>query len=162
MMCTNGKDPITQYSFGDSTRNTHPEKEETMANYKLDENAKYAKSHEWVRIEAGVAVVGISDAAQDQLSDVVYVDLPETGRSVKAGEAIAVVESVKAAEDIYAPVSGTIAAINEALVDKPELVNEAPYESWFFKIEPAGDLDAELGALMDGAAYNDFVAANAH
>ncbi|MEZ4620309.1 MAG: glycine cleavage system protein GcvH [Caldilineaceae bacterium] len=133
-----------------------------MANYKLDENAKYAKTHEWVRIEDGIAVVGVSDAAQDQLSDVVYVDLPETGRTVKAGEAIAVVESVKAAEDIYAPVTGTIAATNEDLIDRPELVNEAPYEAWFFKIEPSGDLDAELAALMDGAVYSEFVAANAH
>ncbi|MCB0127462.1 MAG: glycine cleavage system protein GcvH, partial [Caldilineaceae bacterium] len=116
-----------------------------MTNYKLDDKAKYAESHEWVRIEDGVAVVGISDAAQDQLSDVVYVDLPEEGRAVRAGEAIAVVESVKAAEDIYAPVTGTILAINEDLVDRPELVNEAPYESWFFKIQPSGDLDAELG-----------------
>ena len=128
-----------------------------MTNYKLDDKAKYAESHEWVRIEDGVAVVGISDAAQDQLSDVVYVDLPEEGRAVRAGEAIAVVESVKAAEDIYAPVTGTILAINEDLVDRPELVNEAPYESWFFKIQPSGDLDAELGALMDGAAYDTFV-----
>ena len=128
-----------------------------MTNYKLDDKAKYAESHEWVRIEDGVAVVGISDAAQDQLSDVVYIDLPEEGRAVRAGEAIAVVESVKAAEDIYAPVTGTILAINEDLVDRPELVNEAPYESWFFKIQPSGDLDAELGALMDGAAYDAFV-----
>jgi len=133
-----------------------------MTDYKLDNNAKYAESHEWVRIEEGVAVVGISDAAQDQLSDVVYVDLPEEGREVKAGEAIAVVESVKAAEDINAPVSGTILAINEALVDKPELVNESPYESWFFKIQPSGDLDAELDALMDGDAYDAFVEADSH
>ncbi len=133
-----------------------------MAEYKLDKAAKYATTHEWVRIEDGIAVVGVSDAAQDQLSDVVYVDLPKEGRAVTAGEAIAVVESVKAAEDILAPVSGTITAINEALVDKPELVNEAPYEAWFFKIQPTGDLDAELGALMDGSAYDAFVAANAH
>ena len=133
-----------------------------MADYKLDDNAKYAETHEWVRIEGGIAVVGVSDAAQDQLSDVVYVDLPKEGRVVKAGEAIAVVESVKAAEDIIAPVSGTIASINEALVDKPELVNEAPYESWFFKIQPTDDLEAELSALMDGPAYSAFVDANAH
>lgn len=133
-----------------------------MTDYKLDNNAKYAKTHEWVRIEDSVAVVGISDAAQDQLSDVVYVDLPEEGREVKAGEAIAVVESVKAAEDIYAPVTGTILAINEALVDTPELVNESPYESWFFKIQPSGDLDAELGALLDGAAYDAFVEEDSH
>ena len=133
-----------------------------MADYKLDKNAKYAETHEWVRIEDGVAVVGVSDAAQDQLSDVVYVDLPEEGAEVKAGDAIAVVESVKAAEDIIAPVSGTIAAVNEALVDNPELVNEDPYGAWFFKIEPTGDLDAELAALMDGAAYDTFVQESDH
>lgn len=133
-----------------------------MADYKLDQNAKYAESHEWVRIENGVAVVGVSDAAQDQLSDVVYVDLPDVGREVKAGEAIAVVESVKAAEDILAPVSGTITAINDALIDTPELVNGQPYEAWFFKITPTAALDGELAALMDASAYDAFVDANAH
>lgn len=133
-----------------------------MADYKLDNNAKYAESHEWVRIEDGVAVVGVSDAAQDQLSDVVYVDLPNPGRTVKAGEAVAVVESVKAAEDILAPVSGTIAAINDALIDAPELVNEQPYTAWFFKITPTAELDTELAALMDPSAYDAFVDANAH
>lgn len=133
-----------------------------MADFKLDTNAKYAESHEWVRIEDGIAVVGVSDFAQDELSDVVYVDLPDTGREVKVGEAIAVVESVKAAEDIVAPVSGTISEINEALVDRPEMVNEDPYAAWFFKIEPSGDLDAELAALMDSAAYGKFTAESAH
>ncbi len=133
-----------------------------MAEYKLDSNAKYAETHEWVRIEDNIAVVGVSDAAQDQLSDVVYVDLPETGGEVSAGDAVAVVESVKAAEDIIAPVTGTITAINEDLVDRPELVNEDPYGAWFFKIQPTGDLDAELAGLMDGAAYDAFVAENEH
>lgn len=133
-----------------------------MADYKLDQDAKYAESHEWVRIEDGVAVVGVSDAAQDQLSDVVYVDLPDVGREVKVGEAIAVVESVKAAEDILAPVSGTIAAINEALIDTPELVNGQPYQAWFFKITPTAALESELGALMAPSAYAAFVDANAH
>lgn len=133
-----------------------------MADYKLDDKAKYAETHEWVRVEDGLAVIGVSDAAQDQLSDVVYVDLPETGSEVKAGDAIAVVESVKAAEDIIAPVSGTIDAINEDLIDRPELVNEDPYGAWFFKIKPTGDLDAELAALMDGAAYDAFVKENDH
>lgn len=133
-----------------------------MTNYKLDERVKYAESHEWVRIEDGIAVVGVSDAAQDQLSDVVYVDLPKVGRAVTAGEAVAVVESVKAAEDVLAPVSGTIAAVNEALVDQPELVNAEPYAAWFFKITPAATLESELAALMDPSAYDAFVAANAH
>ena len=133
-----------------------------MADYKLDQSAKYAESHEWVRIEDGVAVVGVSDAAQDQLSDVVYVDLPDLGREVKAGEAIAVVESVKAAEDILAPVSGTITAINEALIDTPELVNGQPYAAWFFKMTPTSALDSELAALMAPGDYAAFVTANAH
>ena len=133
-----------------------------MANYKLDNNARYAKSHEWVRIEGGVAVVGISDAAQDMLSDVVYVDLPEVGRVVKAGEAVSVVESVKAAEDVNAPISGTIVEVNDALADTPELVNSQPYTAWFFRIEPTAALDAELAALMAAADYNAFVAESAH
>ena len=132
-----------------------------MANYKLDDNAKYAKTHEWVRIEDGVAVVGISDAAQDMLSDVVYVDLPEEGASVTAGKEVATVESVKAAEDIVAPVSGKIIAVNHALESTPEIVNERPYAAWFFKIEPTDALDSELGDLMTPAAYDKFVAESA-
>ncbi len=111
-----------------------------MSDHKLDNNAKYAKTHEWVRIEDGVAVVGISDAAQDMLSDVVYVELPETGAEVSAGTEVAVVESVKAAEDIYAPVSGAIVEVNSELEGTPELVNQKPYEAWFFKITPGAAL----------------------
>lgn len=132
-----------------------------MSDFKLDTNAKYADSHEWARIENGVAVVGISDAAQDMLSDVVFVELPEIGQAVSAGEAVAVVESVKAAEDVNAPLSGVIVAINTDLEDTPEGVNDAPYESWFFKIEPS-DLDAEWAALMDAEAYDAAVDAEAH
>lgn len=128
-----------------------------MANYKLDQSVKYAKTHEWVRMENGVAVVGVSDAAQDMLSDVVYVELPEEGRKVRAGESVAVVESVKAAEEVVAPVSGTVTAVNNALADQPELVNEQPYDAWFFKIQPGDSLDAELETLMDPAAYDQFV-----
>lgn len=128
-----------------------------MSDYKLDREARYAESHEWVRVEDGIAVVGISDHAQDQLSDVVYVELPEQDREVEAGEMIAVVESVKAAEDLYAPVTGKIVEVNAVLVDTPELVNEGPYEAWFFKIQPTGDLDAELAALMDADAYDRYV-----
>lgn len=133
-----------------------------MSNYKLDQNARYAKTHEWMRHEENLVVVGISDAAQDLLSDVVYVELPEPGRAVTAGEAVAVVESVKAAEEVNAPVSGVIAEVNDALVDKPELVNEQPYAAWFFKIQPGPDLDAEVAALMDATAYDQFVDAGAH
>jgi glycine cleavage system H protein len=133
-----------------------------MAKFKLDAAARYAKTHEWVRLEGDLAVVGVSDAAQDMLSDVVYVELPEEGRVVNAGEPVAVVESVKAAEEVIAPVSGTIVAVNEALVDKPELVNEQPYEAWFFKLQPAATLDEELAGLMDAIAYDQFVEESDH
>jgi glycine cleavage system H protein len=133
-----------------------------MAKYKLDTAAKYAKTHEWVRLEEDAAVVGISDAAQDLLSDVVYVELPDEGRTVTAGEAVAVVESVKAAEEVIAPVSGVVIASNTALADKPELVNEQPYAAWFFKLQPTDALSDELAALMDATAYDQFVDESAH
>lgn len=129
-----------------------------MTDYKLDAAAKYARTHEWVRMEDGLAVVGISDAAQDLLSDVVYVELPEEGAAVKAGDAVGVVESVKAAEDVNAPVSGVIAAVNRALVDAPETINEQPYQAWFFKIQPTGELAAELAKLLQPEEYDRFVA----
>lgn len=132
-----------------------------MSDFKLDANAKYAASHEWARMEDGVAVVGISDAAQDMLSDVVFVELPEIGQEVTAGEQVAVVESVKAAEDVNAPLSGVITAINTDLEDEPEEVNATPYESWFFKIEPS-NLDAEWAGLMAPDAYDAAVDADAH
>lgn len=127
-----------------------------MASYKLDQSVKYAKSHEWVRIEDGVAVVGISDYAQDALSDVVYVDLPEVGDTVTAGKQAATVESVKAAEDVNAPVSGEVIEVNSALDDTPEIVNERPYDAWFFKVKPS-NLDADLAALLMPAEYDKFV-----
>ncbi len=133
-----------------------------MANYKVDANAKYTKTHEWVRIEDGVAVVGITDAAQDMLSDVVYVDLPEEGTTVTAGQEVATVESVKAAEDIIAPVSGVIVEVNRALESTPEIVNERPYAAWFFKIKPTEKLDQELAALMSPSEYEKFVAESEH
>ncbi|WP_338661325.1 glycine cleavage system protein GcvH [Pararoseomonas sp. SCSIO 73927] len=113
---------------------------------------RFAESHEWVRLDGDVAVVGISDHAQNALGDVVFVDLPEVGREVTAGEAVAVVESVKAASDIYAPISGTVAAVNDALVDNPALVNSgAMGEGWFFTITPKDT--AEIGKLMDAEGY---------
>ena len=133
-----------------------------MSDFKVDKQAKYTKKHEWVRLEEGLAVVGVSDAGQDMLSDVVYVELPELGRTVQAGEEGAVVESVKAAETVYAPVSGTIVEINDSLVDTPELVNQRPYSAWFFKLQPMDTLDSELGALVDPEAYDIFVDANVH
>ena len=113
---------------------------------------RYAASHEWARLEDGVVTVGISDFAQGALGDVVFVELPEPREPVQAGDEVAVVESVKAASDIYAPVSGVVTAVNEALEDAPELVNEAPYtDGWFFKIEPA-DV-GELDNMLDAEAY---------
>ncbi|MDT7919270.1 MAG: glycine cleavage system protein GcvH [Meiothermus sp.] len=97
---------------------------------------KYTKTHEWVRLEGDVAVVGITDFAQDALGDVVFVDLPQVGKKVEAAAAVAVVESVKTASDIYAPLSGEIIEVNSALSDKPELINQSPYgEGWLFKMK---------------------------
>ena len=113
---------------------------------------KYAKSHEWVRVSSGVATVGITDHAQHELTDVVFVELPEVGRKVKAGEACAVVESVKTASDIYSPVSGEITEINKTVVDNPALVNTDPYASgWFYKIKLANP--AELNSLLSPEQY---------
>ena len=117
---------------------------------------KYSKEHEWVRVEGDVAVVGISDYAQAQLGDVVFVELPEIGRQVAKDSEAAVVESVKAASEVYAPVSGEVVEVNEALGDEPEMVNGAPMgDGWFFKIR-IGD-PSEIDELMDEAAYQEFV-----
>jgi glycine cleavage system H protein len=121
-----------------------------MSNIPTD--LKYAKSHEWVRVTGGVGTVGISDHAQHELTDVVFVELPEVGRKVKAGDACAVVESVKTASDIYSPVSGEITEINKAAADNPALVNTDPYgNGWFFKIKLADP--AELNALLNSEQY---------
>ncbi|MBW8268098.1 glycine cleavage system protein GcvH [Caldovatus aquaticus] len=113
---------------------------------------RYTKDHEWLRTDGDAVTVGISDHAQSQLGDVVFVELPEVGREVEAGEAVAVVESVKAASDVYAPVSGRIVEVNSALAEDPGLINRDPTgEGWFFKIEPRDP--AEIEKLMDEAAY---------
>jgi glycine cleavage system H protein len=117
---------------------------------------RFSKDHEWVRFDGDVATIGISDHAQTALGDVVFVDLPEIGREVTAGEACAVVESVKAASDIYAPIAGRIVEVNAGLADNPGLVNAAPTaDGWFFRIEPSNA--AEADALMDEAAYAAFL-----
>ncbi len=126
-----------------------------MASYQYESNLMYADTHEWVKQENEEVVIGISDAAQDMMSDIVFVELPEIGVEVTAGEAVAVVESVKAAEDIIAPVSGSVAAVNEELNDTPELVNSDPYGAWFLKIAVVDA--AELDNLMDADAYSAFV-----
>jgi glycine cleavage system H protein len=113
---------------------------------------KYTESHEWVRTEAdGNLAVGITDFAQDALGDVVFVELPKIGQIVEAGKECAVVESVKAASDIYAPVGGEVVAINEALADAPEQINADAFGAWLFKLKPANL--GELDRLLDAAAY---------
>lgn len=113
---------------------------------------RYTKTHEWVAIDGNRATVGITDFAQAQLGDVVFLELPKTGRKVGAHETFGVVESVKAASDLYAPVAGRITEVNEKLASKPELINSDPYgEGWILKLELAGDLPDDL---LDEAAYS--------
>jgi len=116
---------------------------------------QYTKSHEWVRrIEGGAVEIGITEHAQSALGDLVFVEVPEVGRAVRAGEACAVVESVKAASDVYSPVTGTVIAGNGALAGKPELLNHDPYgEGWLFRVQTA----AELAPLMNAAAYASYL-----
>lgn len=116
-------------------------------------NLKYTNSHEWVRVEGKNVIVGITDFAQDQLSDLTYVELPTVGDSFSAQEEAAVLESVKAASDVYAPISGTITAVNQELLEHPELVNTDPYgQGWLFKMSP--DDKTELEGLMDADQYD--------
>ncbi|MCZ7591936.1 MAG: glycine cleavage system protein GcvH [Kiritimatiellae bacterium] len=116
---------------------------------------RYTTTHEWVRYKGKVATIGITDFAQDQLSDLTYVELPTEGDSFSAQEEVAVLESVKAASDIYAPISGTVTAVNKALLEKPELVNIDPYgEGWLFKMTP--DDVSELESLMDADEYDQY------
>lgn len=119
---------------------------------KIPSDLKYAKSHEWVRVSGDIARVGITDHAQQELTDVVFVELPAVGRKVKAAEACAVVESVKTASDVYAPVSGEVMAVNKAVVDQPALVNSDPYgEGWFYELKLSNP--AEVNALLGPEQY---------
>src|SRR5215207_3051220 len=119
---------------------------------KVPADLKYAKSHEWVRVSGDTATVGITDHAQHELTDVVFVELPAVGRKMKAGEACAVVESVKTASDIYSPVSGEVTDINQTVVDNPALVNSDPYgNGWFFRVKLSQP--AEANSLMGPADY---------
>lgn len=123
--------------------------------HNVPDNLLYSKDHEWVEISGDIATVGISDHAQAELSDVVFVDLPEVGSNVSAGDAIAVVESVKAASDIYTPLSGEILEVNEELSNDPALINSDPYAAgWIYKIRV--DLPAETEDLMSASDYEDF------
>lgn len=116
-------------------------------------NLRYAKSHEWLNVEEGVAVVGLSDYAQGELGDLVFVNLPEVGDDVTAGEPFADVESVKAVSDIYSPVTGVVLEINEELLDSPEKINADPYGAWFIKV---GSLEEEA-KLMDDSEYESYI-----
>ncbi|VCU70203.1 Glycine cleavage system H protein [Pigmentiphaga humi] len=117
----------------------------------LPPELKYAKTHEWIRADGDLLVVGITDNAQDQLGDLVYVGDVKVGARLAAGETAGVVESVKAASDIYAPVAGEVVAFNDDLSASPEMLNQAPYEAWIFKIRP--DSMADTAALLDAAGY---------
>ena len=118
----------------------------------------YSKSHEWVKMDGDTAIIGISDFAQDALGDVVFVNLPEPGDEVEAGESFADVESVKAVSDIYSPVSGTVAEINEELLDAPELINENANDAWFIKVE---GITAKAEELLSREEYEAFCAEEA-
>ncbi|TVR71070.1 MAG: glycine cleavage system protein GcvH [Spirochaetaceae bacterium] len=121
----------------------------------FDESVRYQESHEWARKDGDLIVIGVSDYAQDELGDVVFVEFPSVGATLKKGDAFGVVESVKAASDLYMPVTGTVAEVNEVLSDKPETINESPFgEGWIIKVKP--DDASELDSLMDAAAYRSF------
>ncbi|MBI3569658.1 MAG: glycine cleavage system protein GcvH [Gammaproteobacteria bacterium] len=129
---------------------------------KTPKELKYTKSHEWVKIESdGTLTIGITDHAQELMGDMVYVELPEVGRKLEAGKECAVVESVKAASDVYAPVAGEVSAVNSAVTDTPETVNKDPYGAgWMFKLKPASKTDADK--LLDVTAYEALVASETH
>jgi glycine cleavage system H protein len=117
---------------------------------------RYTRDHEWIRLEGGVAVIGITPYAQEQLGDIVFVDLPEVGKKLEKGGEIAVVESVKAASEVYAPISGEVVEVNAALADEPGKVNEsADGDGWFLKLKPSNP--AEIDGLMDEAAYDAYL-----
>ncbi len=124
------------------------------------DNRRYAKTHEWVLVEGSVATVGISDHAQDALGDITFVELPKAGAELTQEKECGVIESVKAASDLYAPVNGKVTEVNSALETAPEAINSDPYNSgWLFKVELAGD--GGVAALMDGAAYATFLESEA-
>lgn len=122
---------------------------------KILDSLKYTKQHEWVKIENNIAFIGITDFAQHSLGDIVYLDLKDTGTSIQAGESVGIIESVKAAEDIYAPVSGTILEKNKDVLQSPELINKDPYANWLLKMK---DFDeTELNQLMDSYEYKKYL-----
>ena len=125
--------------------------------FNTPEELRYARTHEWVKEEDGLYVIGLTDYAQDALGDIVFVNLPMEGDRINEGESFADVESVKAVSDVYAPLSGTVAQVNEELLDNPALINENPYEAWFIKVS-----EGEGGEeLLDAAAYQEVCAEEA-
>ncbi len=126
----------------------------------IDPRMKYTKTHEWVLIEGNTAKIGVSDYAQQQLTDIVFVELPEVGSRVEKGKAFGVIESVKAVEDVYAPVSGKVLKKNEDVINKPELINEDPYNAWL--IEVSIENKSELDDLMDAEGYRKFLENEGH
>lgn len=127
----------------------------------IPSDLKYTRSHEWAKLEAdGTVTVGITHHAQELLGDMVYVENPAVGRQLASGEECAVVESVKAASDVYAPLAGEVVAVNDAVVDAPEAINQDAYASWMFKLKPANP--ADFGNLLDAAAYQALVESEAH
>jgi glycine cleavage system H protein len=124
------------------------------------DDLKFTKSHEWVRVEGDLATIGLADYAQSELGDITYLELPEVGDTISAKDPLGVVESVKAATDIYAPVSGVVVERNEAAIERPELVNQSPYgEAWLIKVNLSDQ--AQLDDLMDAGAYDAFVESGA-
>ncbi|MCC5467550.1 glycine cleavage system protein GcvH [Pelosinus baikalensis] len=127
----------------------------------IPKELKYSKDHEWVKVEGKVAIIGVTDFAQSQLGDVVFVELPDESGTVKVGDGFSVIESVKAVSDIYAPVSGKIVKVNQALTDTPDLINQEPYgEGWIVVIEMSDS--SELDDLLDSDAYAQLVAEGGH
>jgi glycine cleavage system H protein len=124
----------------------------------IPDDLRYSTDHEWIRVDGGKVTIGITDYAQDALGDVVFVDLPEVGAAVEAAASISEVESTKSVSDIYSPVSGTVAAVNDALDAKPELVNSGPYEAgWMLEVRLAGDSPGIPDDLLDPAAYQELI-----
>ena len=121
---------------------------------KVIEGLKYSESHEWVKVEGNVAVIGVSDFAQKEMGDITYVDMPDVDDEVEKGEEFGALESVKAASDLYSPVTGTVVEVNEELEDAPEKINEDAYANWIIKVEMSDP--SELDELMDAAAYQAF------
>ncbi|SFL36228.1 glycine cleavage system protein GcvH [Pelosinus propionicus] len=127
----------------------------------IPKELKYSKDHEWVKVEGKVAIIGVTDFAQSQLGDVVFVELPDESGTVKVGDGFSVIESVKAVSDIYAPISGKIVKVNQALTDSPDLINQEPYgEGWIVVIEMSDS--SELDDLLDSDAYAQLAAEGGH